>query len=447
MPRLLAFSIFQRFALGAAACLAVFAGWTGPAGSSGRLSSREQTTPESISAPEDTPSTWQRAQHLGQLGVDRWHEAGVRGQGLKIAVLDTGFRGYRSFLGKVLPSRVTTRSFRKDGDLEARDSQHGILCGEVIHALAPAAELLFANWESEDSDSFLAAVRWAKEQGARIISCSVIMPSWSDGEGNGPVHAVLSRLLGSGRSTEDLLCFASAGNIAQRHWSGSYCPDPAGCHQWAKGKTANSLAPWGRDRVSVELYGPGTEPLELEVRDGVTGDLVGSARTGRQPGARSAAAVVRFHPHPAHNYQVCLKGDGQASSKSDKFHLVVLGGSLDRWTARGSIPFPADGQAVQAVGAVDGEHRRLFYSSCGPNSRTPKPDFVAPVPFPSLWRERPFAGTSAAAPQAAALAALVWSRNPEWTPARVSESLRQTARDLGQPGHDCETGYGLVRLP
>ena len=91
--------------------------------------------------------------------------------------------------------------------------------------------------------------------------------------------------------------------------------------------------------------------------------------------------------------------------------------------------------------------QRLSYSSCGPNSRLPKPDFVAQVPFPTLCRERPFAGTSAAAPQAAALAALVWARHPGWSASQVRAALRGSARDLEAPGHDWETGFGLIHLP
>src|SRR6476646_7872421 len=98
------------------------------------------------------PPLWQ--EHLARLGVDRWHAAGFRGQGVKVAVLDSGFRGYRSHLGGALPAHVLARSFRNDGDLEAKDSQHGILCGEVIHALAPGAQLLLANWEPDAPEKF-----------------------------------------------------------------------------------------------------------------------------------------------------------------------------------------------------------------------------------------------------------------------------------------------------
>src|SRR5262249_40822677 len=152
-----------------------------------------------------------------------------------------------------LPAHVTVRSFRKDGNMEARDSQHGVLCGEVIHALAPEAELLLANWENDRPEQFLEAVRWARAQGARIISCSVIMPSWSDGEGAGEVHQKLTQLLGPGEKPDDLLMFASAGNPAQRHWGGLFRDAGAGLHDWGQGQKENVLTPWGGERVSVEL--------------------------------------------------------------------------------------------------------------------------------------------------------------------------------------------------
>src|SRR5262249_16408809 len=154
--------------------------------------------PEALVPQPDGSALALRQGRLTELGVGRWHQAGHRGQGVKIAVLDSGFRGHRAFLGNGLPRNLLVKSFRQDGNLEARDSQHGLLCGEVLEGLGPDADLLLANWESDQPESFLAAVHWARGQGARIISCSLIMPSWSDGEGGGPVHAVLADLLGAG---------------------------------------------------------------------------------------------------------------------------------------------------------------------------------------------------------------------------------------------------------
>src|SRR5262249_40640851 len=133
--------------------------------------------------------------------------------------------------------------------------------------------------------------------------------------------------------------------------------------------------------------------------------------------------------------------------KPGNFHLVVLGGSLSTVTSQGSVACPADGPEVIAVGAVTSTGRRLDYSSCGADSQTLKPDFVAPVPFPTTVRSQAFTGTPAAAPQAAALAAILWSRHPHWNAQQVRASLVQSARDVGRPGPDCETGYGMISLP
>jgi subtilisin family serine protease len=206
------------------------------------------------------------------------------------------------------------------------------------------------------------------------------------------------------------------------------------------------------------VYGRACQDFELQVHESKTGKVIGRCRASCDGSpCGSPCAVVAFQPSLGSQYVVRVRcasdvprltfDIGHRTSDIGRFHLAVLGGSLHHTTSGGSIPFPADGPAVCAVGAVDSDGRRLSYSSCGPNSQLPKPDFVAEVPFPSLWRERPFAGTSAAAPQAAALAALIWARHPQWSAKQVSQELRRASCDLGPMGHDWETGHGLLRMP
>lgn len=41
---------------------------------------------------------------LRELGIERWHRSGQRGRGMRLAIVDTDFRGYRKFVGTGLPA-------------------------------------------------------------------------------------------------------------------------------------------------------------------------------------------------------------------------------------------------------------------------------------------------------------------------------------------------------
>ncbi|MCE9534579.1 MAG: S8 family serine peptidase [Planctomycetes bacterium] len=372
---------------------------------------------------------------LELLGVDAWHARGLKGAGVTVAVLDNGFRGYQQHLGKGLPSKVKTQSFRRDGDLEARDSTHGILCAEIIHRLAPDAKLLFANWEPDHPESFLMAVKWCREQGASIISCSIIMPGWSDGHGAGHVHRELHKLV------DGALFFASAGNLARRHWNGPFRNDGHGSHEWKPGRIDNTIRPWGTQAVSIEISGPRESTYRLRLLDeldkpiGIEQKLLVGGVYG---------STIRFLPDKDRAYRLRVEltsGDGR------EMRLIVLGAELEIASPNNSIVFPGDGAGVIAVGAVSDSGERDMDSSIGTIRPGIKPECVATVPVPSAIRALPFQGTSAAAPQAAGLAALLWSKAPVARSADIRKQLLDACVDLGQMGPDAETGYGRVRLP
>jgi hypothetical protein len=389
--------------------------------------------------PAGIPSQQESLQALGALN---WQAAGYQGQGIHIAVLDTGFRGYRSHLGQCLPRTVECRSFRRDGNLEARNSEHGILCGEILHSIAPQADLLFANWEDDQPEQFLEAVAWARSRGARIITCSLIMPSWSDGEGGGDIERRLEQLVGRDGPPGDALFFACAGNTALRHWRGPFHAGADGWHEWRAGKTDNILAPWTAEPISIELYCHGGATYELRIED-ASGRTIATGVNGTD-GWR-AWSVVTLEPKQGSDCRVKVR---LARGTPGDFHLVALGASLSETVASGSVCCPADARSVVAVGAMTGSGETFAYSSHGASGAYTKPELMAIVPFASSWRARPFSGTSAAAPQAAGAAALYWSRFPMKSAAEVKEVLCRSALRLpavaSSPG---TANFAEVTLP
>ena len=92
----------------------------------------------------------------------------------------------------------------------------------------------------------------------------------------------------------------------------------------------------------------------------------------------------------------------------------------------------------------------IFFDTAGHRLATPiirrKPDVVGPddvsTTVPGF---SPFPGTSASAPHVAGVAALMLQKQPALAPVTMSAALRTTAVDMGPPGFDFESGFGLVQ--
>jgi len=119
----------------------------------------------------------------------------------------------------------------------------------------------------------------------------------------------------------------------------------------------------------------------------------------------------------------------------------------------GTIGIPAVFPNVLAIGASDESDEILRFSSRGPNlfqgELISKPDIVAPgaaIVSASHLRERyvQMSGTSMAAPHVAGVAALMLEANPFLRPDDIISILEKTARDLGTPGKNVDSGHGRI---
>ncbi|MFW5702572.1 MAG: S8 family serine peptidase [Candidatus Dojkabacteria bacterium] len=128
--------------------------------------------------------------------------------------------------------------------------------------------------------------------------------------------------------------------------------------------------------------------------------------------------------------------------------------------------YPAAYDNVLSVGAIDPDDERSFYSVYGSKGV----DIVAYVGSTgssggAVWQttlscysscatdgsdinsgvtEQFSIGTSFAAPQVAALAGIIKSKNPNWGREELKEVIEQTAVDVGASGNDLQTGNGRI---
>lgn len=107
------------------------------------------------------------------------------------------------------------------------------------------------------------------------------------------------------------------------------------------------------------------------------------------------------------------------------------------------VRYPAAYPTVLAVGGMSADFQANSLSNSGPEI-----DLVAPWDVFTTAKGNsyePSDGTSMAAPQVAAVAALAWSKYPDMKAYQIRQLLRQTAQDLADTGWDASTGYGLLR--
>ena len=115
------------------------------------------------------------------------------------------------------------------------------------------------------------------------------------------------------------------------------------------------------------------------------------------------------------------------------------------------MTFPASWPHVFTVGATDqSDHAAAFStSSPGVDVSAPGVGIIGAVPLsrnPTGYQDG-LAGTSFSAPIVSAAAAWIWTVRPTLTVTQLEDVLRESARDVGAPGFDSASGWGIVNIP
>jgi subtilisin family serine protease len=402
-----------------------------------------------------------------KTGANEYHDlAAFKSSGVKVCVLDVGFQDYQDLLGTELPESVTTRSFTDDEDIEA-DEVHGTACAEIVHDMAPDAELYLANiyWDIDLID----AVTWIVEQEIDIISYS-LGSYFGAGDGTG-----LENLLAEWAYQYGVTWVTSAGNAADDHWSGTWNdPDNDGWHNFSgEDEILSFIVPadlgieygidaylkWNDWGTWDDYYGYSGSDQDFDLylyrKIGGQWQLIDTSEN-RQPQFQWPwESIEGWYSDFDAEWGVAIRKN--QASKSVFFDLYIpvhTTGTLEYIVPGGSLSAPADSPYIIAVGAVDavGDFYH-YYSSQGPTTDGRiKPDISAPswvstsdTTYGSRDDGDGFSGTSAACPHVAGDIALLKGKTP-FTVDEILDILYSRAIDMGDPGKDNKFGWGRLNL-
>jgi len=436
--------------------------------------------------------------HLAFAARGAFH---VDGTGIRIGVLSNGVSSLadsqaRGDLGPVtvLPGQGGV------GD-------EGTAMLEIVHDLAPGAQLYFATG-STSITSFANNIRALRAAGCDIIVDDVfyfvetpfqdgqLQPSQTNG---GVVIQAVKDVTADGA-----LYFSSAGNSGNIDsgnggtWEGDFVdggavpsvlgpppfglgfePSNARVHRFGN-QAFNTLTVANADGVSpIALFW--SDPLGGSANDydlfrlNAAGTAVAASSTNIQNGTqdpfeqvtqntanprivitKKASAQPRFLHLETNRGRLAI-----ATAGATHGHAAVTGTGaygIAATAAGAAFPQPFSSASLVETFSSDGP-RRIFFNADG-TAITPgnllagggqvlqKPDLTAAdgVTVSGVGGfGTPFNGTSAAAPHAAAIAALVKAANPGLTAAQIRSILTSTAIDIQTAGFDRDSGAGIVR--
>ena len=388
------------------------------------------------------------------LGADRAQAAGYDGAGVSIAIFDWSFAGYpdRQASGD-LPANVLTRAFCASG--LTGGNGHGTAVAEIVHEIAPAAELHLVCINS--IVELGRAADYAIELGIDVINMSGGF--YNSGDGAGTATGAFAELPdGIARKARDsgIVWVNASGNEALTHWSGTLAdPDEDRVLDFAAGDEGNSfLVGAGRTICAYarwRAWAPAAfSDFDLYVTS-ASGAVVSAAEED-QPVSDPTEEACFTNAGPTQFFSAALVH--RAGDPSPLIDLFIPGvGDLEYAEPRGSLIEPAASPSVLTVGAVC-RHTGVLqpYSSRGRETGPVKPDLVAPdavsnaTAGASTGCSSGFTGTSAAAPHVAGSIALLKDQFPGSSAPQLEALARAWARDTGRPNEDLDTGFGIARL-
>jgi Subtilase family len=373
---------------------------------------------------------------------------------------------------------------------------------QIVHDVAPGASLSFASAFNGQA-SFAANIQALKAAGAKVIVDDAIYlaePFFQDGI----IAQAVDNVVASGSAY-----FSAAGNNDRQSYQSAFRPGdsfadgaipsgPSAPHFFG-GIAHNFNSSGGKDQFqSITIPGRATVTFILQwdspffsvsgapgTQNDVDMYILNSSATQILAGTAfsniggDAVEIFSFTNNAMTPVTVNIMIVKFSGANPGLIKYIRMGSATvnEYDTQSGTIFGHANAAAAEAVGAVAYFNTPAFgvappvlesYSSSGttpilfdlsgnrlpaPDPRADKPEISAPDGVDTTFFGTDtdgdgfpnFFGTSAAAPHAGALAALLLQFKPTATPGKIYTSLERSAIDMGAPGFDNDSGFGLVQ--
>lgn len=410
---------------------------------------------------------------------------GVSGLGVKVCVLSNGVAS--------LADRQATGDLPAVSVLagQAGSGDEGTAMLELIHDIAPGAELGFATGTT-GAAQFATNIVALRSAGCDILVDDISYPSEPTFQ-DGPISQAVSQVRADGALY--VSAAGNGGNLADGTsgtWQGDFqdagtsqSPLVLGLrmHGWGNNVPYNTITrtggplnlqwadPMGGSANDYDLYlltgnGMSIVASSTNVQNGSQDPVesLGTSPAGyrvlvTKPVAAAARYLALYTNRGGLTYNT--GGNGRGHNVSVDALSIAATPAADPYQGTGPTgPYPGTftSASVSEPFSADGPFKQFFtpagvaltpgnFSSTGGVNRN-GPDLAAAdgviTSTPGYSR---FYGTSAAAPNAAAIAALAWEAKPSATPLEIENALGATAIDIDAPGYDTVTGAGVVMAP
>ena len=410
-------------------------------------------------------------------GAAAWHDAGYKGKGVKIAIIDSGFQGFQSLMGTELPSTVEARCYTSTGvftsslsDCDNSDTgKHGTAVAEAVFDIAPEATYYISRITS--AGDLLNTVEWLIEQDVDVINKSLGWVWHGPGDGTSPFS--LSPLKSVDAAVAGGITWVNAaGNGNGKTWFGAFTNEYHNSesgegyhestlmHEFAHMDECNAVELTAEREYLFQLrwddsWGAARDDLDLFLYRGetVSRENVVAYSYNDQDGGMFPLPFEGFIFSPESSGTYCIGVMFWSGFSPDWIQIEMWGGreTFEHHTLSHSITHPADSAnpGMLAVGAAAASSTATIepYSSRGPTTDgRVKPDIVGVDKADSSIYGR-WSGTSQSSPHVAGLAALVKQRLPSHTPQQIAQYLKTHAEERGAAGPDNTWGHGFATLP